>query len=77
MPQLYGDVGTMHDDGVSARITKRTSNIGVVQFSFQLFRTYQTSGEERATTWMNPQHFPAMQRLLVAVAERIALEKSQ
>jgi len=78
MPQNeYDEVITLERDGVKARITKRKSNLGVFQYSYQFYRSYNVPGGdfEKDTLWFNPRHMPAIQGLLPEVAEAIQADQ--
>lgn len=74
----YEEVARIDDhDGASARITRRENANGLVQFSFQFFRTFEKGGETKETVWFSPRHIPALVRLTGEVDERIKLFKEQ
>lgn len=80
MPQNhYDEVTTIEHNGVKARITKRRSNLGVFQYSFQFFRSYRSHGDDydKDTLWFNPRHMEAIQEILPKVAEAVTADQER
>jgi hypothetical protein len=76
-PSSYEEVCTFDEDGVSAKLTRRLRPGGHTQYSFSLYREYQTSDEQRQTRWLDARHIDAISVLGERVRERIALEKDR
>jgi hypothetical protein len=82
MPPLnntYDDVATLEHNGVKARITKRKSNLGVFQYSYQFYRSYclPGGGAEKDTLWLSPRHMVAVQELVPMIAEKIQADQER
>ena len=71
----YTEVDTLDEGDVSCTITRRTSDIGIIQHSCKFFRSYVQAGERKTTVWMNPRHLAAVMALIPRVEKAIAEDK--
>jgi hypothetical protein len=62
------------EEGVAARITKRTTNHKAVRFSYSFFREYPKDGKTKETYWFSPRHLTAVANLIPAVEQRLRKE---
>jgi len=76
MPDGYTEIETLEHGGVRCTITRRTSNLGIPQYSYKFFRVYIVDGAERMTPWLNPSHAGAVAELTDMVVDSIRKEQS-
>ncbi len=73
----FEDLDVLRDDGVVARITRRTKANGFVEFTFSIGKEFERPGRTtEQTKYIGEHQLGPLRRIIDRVENRIALERA-